>query len=531
MCFATVTVTEGKFAERSSCPRESLDRGRLTAARGEDPRAAQSTGTLRALRLAGTRCRRVWPTGSHVGPFQCRGASIERGIEGPDITGAGCAAHPPRRDWARPRRPGWCGRLGPLPGTVIRIGVPAESALQRASLKIMITAPWQVAPGAERSLHRPACIRLTRQARHSHRQVPTGIAQVPSRAWPPPPLVSSRVASSATSDPRPRLRLRQAGNAREARTAAGRLGAPRALPAVALGCRTGARRAGVHTAASARSPSGAGCRTTRPQRSAEATGHQPGVSTRGAIPMGGRRTVRPLVEPLSVASASAAPLTGGCPLGPSPAEAGLAADAPTPAARAAAVLAAHRHRRSAPASAGSGRGVAHDARTACPVEAEAAASPEADERAGSYGDELEQRVRVVRLVPAPSSDARSLGRAGDGCGGRPPRPARPHSHACACARCSAGALRPVHARTTPAETEKRFGQDAPCRCSGAQPRTPRSCASAARRVSGAPRRDELVRCDVRVRERGGRRPNGDNGELTATEYSRVGKRVARTREH
>jgi hypothetical protein len=177
-----MTVTECKFAERSSCPRESLDRGRLTAARGEDPGPHSPLAPCGHSGWQGPDANESGPLA--VGPCQCRGASIERGVEGPDITGAGCAAHPPRRDWARPRRPGWCGRLGPLPGTVIRIGVPAESALQRASLEIMITAPWQVAPGAERSLHRTARIRLTycRQARHSHHQVPTGIAQVPSRA-------------------------------------------------------------------------------------------------------------------------------------------------------------------------------------------------------------------------------------------------------------------------------------------------------------------------------------------------------------
>jgi hypothetical protein len=97
------------------------------------------------------------------GPCQCRGASIESGTEGPDITGAGCAAHTPRRDWAAarpgPRRPAGAAASGPCLGLLSEL--ESESALQRASLKIMITALWQVAPDAERSLHRPAPIRLT----------------------------------------------------------------------------------------------------------------------------------------------------------------------------------------------------------------------------------------------------------------------------------------------------------------------------------------------------------------------------------
>jgi hypothetical protein len=87
-------------------------------------------------------------------------------------------------------------------------------------------------------------------------------------------------------------------------------------------------------------------------------------------------------------------------------------------------------------------------------------------------------------------------------------------------RCTPSRARPRNAggngETFRAKTRR-------ARRAGAPAPTPRSCASAARRVSGAPRRDELVRCDVRARECGGRRPNGDNGVLTATEYSRVGR--------
>ena len=258
------------------------------------------------------------------------------------------------------------------------------------------------------------------------------------------------------------------------------LGAPRALRAVALGCRTvhTPRRAGVHTAPSACSPSGAGCRTTRPQRSAEATGDQPGVSTRGAIPMCGRRTVRPLAEPLSVASASAAHRSRvaapWAPVQPRPVSLPMR-QRPLPERRQSWLRTATVARRLHPPA--GGRGVAHDARTARPVEAGAAASPGADARAGSYGDELEQRVRVVRLVPAPSSDARSLG-----AGGRWPRwaaaaarpSAQPRLRLCALQyACTPSRARPRNAggngRTFRAKTRR-------ARRAGAAAPRPRSCA-------------------------------------------------------
>jgi hypothetical protein len=131
-----------------------------------------------------------------------------------------------------------------------------------------------------------------------------------------------------------------------------------------------------------------------------------------------------------------------------------------------------------------------------------------------------------RPVPLARSGGRAMaavdGRRGPSVRTAAPAPVRAavrvHSVPCA----------PAQRRRTRADVS---GKTRRARRAGAAARTPRSRASAARRVSGAPRRDELVRCDVRARERGGRRPNAGTGVLTATEYSRVGKRVARTREY
>ena len=215
--------------------------------------------------------------------------------------------------------------------------------------------------------------------------------------------------------------------------------------------------------------------------------------------MGGRRTVRPLAEPLSVASASAAHRSRvaapWAPVQPRPVSLPMR-QRPLPERRQSWRRTATVPRRlHAPAAAA----VAHDARTARPVEADAAASPGADARAGSYGDELEQRVRVVRLVPAPSSDARSLGpamAAVDGRRGPPVRTATPAPER--------AAVR-VHSVPCAPAQRRRKQRNASCktrRARRAAARTPRSCACERRTAT---RRTCPVR---RSRARARRTPTG-----------------------
>jgi hypothetical protein len=227
--------------------------------------------------------------------------------------------------------------------------------------------------------------------------------------------------------------------------------------------------------------------------------------------MCGRRTVRPLAEPLSVASASAAHRSRvaapWAPVQPRPVSLPMR---PTPAATCPLPERRQSWRRTATVPRRMRRPAAAALRTMCARLVRSRPTPPRDpaqtRAPGHTGmNSNSECASFVWYLRRPVTRARA--RAGRRLPRWRPRPVRPHSHACACARCSARALRPVHARTTPAETEKRFGpRRAVPRRAGAPARTPRSCASAARRVSGAPRRDELVRCDVRARERGGRRP-------------------------
>ncbi len=137
-----------------------------------------------------------------------------------------------------------------LSGNVIQIGVGVRSSAR--SLKIMTAAAahsgWQVAP--DRNVRRTGSAHsanLGLQARHSHRQVPTGIA-LPSRARPrgrcrlklarrkqrrlrlaTPPTLALAFGLAQLAPPESELR----GACRSRR-----LGGPQALRAVAFGRRT-----------------------------------------------------------------------------------------------------------------------------------------------------------------------------------------------------------------------------------------------------------------------------------------------------